>query len=546
MVCIERDAVDLVFDVRAVDDLPAANCADNSGRAIRARRILGLEATRRFGLARICVSDRGATKPAVVLDEIDDTPVCEVWNRELGDLRNHLVVVERRREGGADLAHQPGLRDVGATTEPARDLACLVADGHRARQEPVVMAVLPAQRIGILPWLTGHDGVPVLRGHVLDVGGMMKLLPSPASQRFEGSAGILVPAAVVPEPRTRRVGHPCQLRDVVGERLQLLLSLLRLLRGLDRRFVEHVLPDRGRRACDHRREQPLVLRRELVRGPRAHVRDADHLSILDQRDAVQGVKSRTAQDRADDLRLRHLAERHLMRRRSDGSGKALPHLHDQVALDLAPEPHRGAHAKQIPFAKQDRRRVHRGRRLLHHVQQALQQLVEIAAAERLGRDPIERAQRPVSRLRVAIDRGTDRDVDRFVECPQIRELRRIHDLASPHLQDAGAKHPVLGHDLREIEAFLEPLARVQLGDVDRQARLAPGPDTMWSTSTGRARSRATGSERTVTSQAATISFRFALMKAVSLVGWLVPLDSSGDMQVASSGIQVLAYSSRRL
>ena len=51
----------------------------------------------------------------------------------------------------------------------------------------------------------------------VDVVGVMDLLPAPALHLFQGCSRVVEPPAVVPEDPARFVGHPCELRDVVGE-----------------------------------------------------------------------------------------------------------------------------------------------------------------------------------------------------------------------------------------------------------------------------------------------------------------------------------------
>ncbi|HEY1811487.1 MAG TPA: hypothetical protein VGG74_03970 [Kofleriaceae bacterium] len=87
-------------------------------------------------------------------------------------------------------------------------------------------------------------------------------------------------------------------------------------------------------------------------------------------------------------------------------------------------------------------------------------------------------QRAISRSRVAIDRGRDRDIDRFVECLQVTELLGRDHVACPHPQNARAKHPVLGDNLREIEALFETYARMQLGKIERRGWHSAGTDVL--------------------------------------------------------------------
>ena len=81
--------------------------------------------------------------------------------------------------------------------------------------------------------------------------GVVDRLPAPALHLLRRRAGVLVPAAVVPEDVAVRAGHPRQLRDRVGQQPQLLLALPQ------RRLAPLPLRDVGGPAV----EQPLFRER---------------------------------------------------------------------------------------------------------------------------------------------------------------------------------------------------------------------------------------------------------------------------------------------
>src|SRR5688500_7663827 len=52
----------------------------------------------------------------------------------------------------------------------------------------------------------------------IEVVGMMDFLPSPSLHLFEGRTCIFVPTPVVPKDPSRGIGHPGELRHMVGQR----------------------------------------------------------------------------------------------------------------------------------------------------------------------------------------------------------------------------------------------------------------------------------------------------------------------------------------
>ena len=97
-----------------------------------------------------------------------------------------------------------------------------------------------------------------LGGHPFDAGRVVNLLPSPPQRLFRCHAREVVPALVVPVDVARRVGHPCELRDVVGERAKLALALGEAFGCVLRLLAKEVRKDRGARVRHHRGKDPLI------------------------------------------------------------------------------------------------------------------------------------------------------------------------------------------------------------------------------------------------------------------------------------------------
>src|SRR5579872_1029885 len=57
---------------------------------------------------------------------------------------------------------------------------------------------------------------------------MMHSFPSPAFDIFESSAGVVIPALVIPEDRSIGVCHPCELGNGIGQRTELAFTLAQL------------------------------------------------------------------------------------------------------------------------------------------------------------------------------------------------------------------------------------------------------------------------------------------------------------------------------
>ena len=137
--------------------------------------------------------------------------------------------VERQLQPPLSLHHAgfgPALLGhVGVGAQPAQNAPGGTAHRHGAGQEPAVLAVVPAQREGVLPGLSSPDGAEEAVGGAVDMVGVVDDAPVPAFRLARLCAGEVVPALIVPVDRAAGVGHPGQLRDQVGEAAELLLVL---------------------------------------------------------------------------------------------------------------------------------------------------------------------------------------------------------------------------------------------------------------------------------------------------------------------------------
>ena len=111
--------------------------------------------------------------------------------------------------------------DVGVGAEPADDLAFGIADRLCQRQKPAIFAVVTPQRKRVLPWLARHDRIVETLRDAVDQIGRMRLAPAIAAAHVTGrQARVFVPALVVPIDLAFAVSHPCELRNIIGERAE--------------------------------------------------------------------------------------------------------------------------------------------------------------------------------------------------------------------------------------------------------------------------------------------------------------------------------------
>ena len=126
--------------------------------------------------------------------------------------------------------------DVGVGAKPSQDPPLLVANGDRPGKKSTVTAIPPAERKRIFPYLAGLKATANLLYHPLHVVGMMRtLFPTLRRHLLFGGPEIVKPTLVVPEDMTLFIGHPGQLRDVIRQTAEALLTfasgILRKIEG---------------------------------------------------------------------------------------------------------------------------------------------------------------------------------------------------------------------------------------------------------------------------------------------------------------------------
>src|SRR5581483_2391882 len=88
----------------------------------------------------------------------------------------------------------------------------------RAGKKPAVLPIVSTERKCILPRLAAFKVAQEFFLHPLEMVWMMDCLPTPALHLFQGGAGIVEPALIIPKNPTIRVRHPGQLRNIFSER----------------------------------------------------------------------------------------------------------------------------------------------------------------------------------------------------------------------------------------------------------------------------------------------------------------------------------------
>ena len=109
-----------------------------------------------------------------------------------------------------------GFADVGISAEPTGHFALGITNRNGAGKKRTVGTIASTKRKGIVPDFAGLEAFGDLVHDALNVVGVVHFFPTPASHLVQGSAGIIKPSLVVPEDVAFFVGHPGQLRNIVG------------------------------------------------------------------------------------------------------------------------------------------------------------------------------------------------------------------------------------------------------------------------------------------------------------------------------------------
>ena len=109
------------------------------------------------------------------------------------------------------------LGDIGVGAVPAHDGAVRAADRLGHRQEPAVPAVPAPQGEGVLPRLARRDAGGKTLGRALQVIGVVQLAPAVIGHLGGRGAGVVVPAAIVPDEVAVGLRDPGELGQRVGE-----------------------------------------------------------------------------------------------------------------------------------------------------------------------------------------------------------------------------------------------------------------------------------------------------------------------------------------
>ncbi|GAO53758.1 hypothetical protein NMD1_00764 [Novosphingobium sp. MD-1] len=177
---------------------------------------------------------------------------------------------------------------VGVGTEPRQDHAALIPDRLRARKEPAIAAVTPAQGKRVFPFAPGGDVPCELFTDTFKMIGVLDSSPPPALHVLEPGAGVVVPSAVVPVQPAIGRRDPRQLRNVVRQHAEAALAFLERFGGGE--LVGHVARDLARA------DNPAF----GIEHGRNRQRNADGRAILAQPDRFEVPHALSALDAADD------------------------------------------------------------------------------------------------------------------------------------------------------------------------------------------------------------------------------------------------------
>src|SRR4051794_15781377 len=197
----------------------------------------------------------------------------------------------------------------------------------------------------------------------------------------------LVEQLVDRQVRERRVGHALDgaqdVRCALGPLARELLA-----------FVQEPVLDRERGAVGRELEQVAVVDGELARRQRAHVHDAEHAALDEERDAEHRADALLAQDRVQDVRVVDVRDVDRPALRGDAPGEPAADGDADALLDLLLDALRRARVEhpRVLVEEQDRGGVG-PQDLRRPDQQLLEQVLEVEMRERRVGHALELRQR---------------------------------------------------------------------------------------------------------------------------------------------------------
>ncbi len=172
--------------------------------------------------------------------------------------------------------------DVGIGAEPANQLSGFVAYRLGAGQERAVEAIGGAKQVDPFPRDARSPSGGHFRDGIVHLVRVMDRAPAPALHRCEVGAGVGIPAPVVPEHASVRVGHPGQLVDILDESLE--------LAGLGKQLLLGAPPlDRHAGAMRDLTEEGQILGRPLPGGFVIDIQQGHQTLLLGDRHVDEGL-----------------------------------------------------------------------------------------------------------------------------------------------------------------------------------------------------------------------------------------------------------------
>ena len=234
MELVHRDRFEhLVGDVGHDFRLAISDHAGHPRVGSRVRRIALRQLGCKRDLGRVRMRESERMDAAVLLEQVDRTPIGDLRNGEARDGLQRSPVVEGFGEHGSRTKEEllgllrPLLRvDVRRRSDPEVDRASVVVpERHRTSEVPAVAAVGRAEAIFDLEDLSGRESLAAYVERPLQIVGMDDADPLVAGRRPRRQARVLVPAAVVVGGLAVRPCGPHDLRHRVGERTVSLFAL---------------------------------------------------------------------------------------------------------------------------------------------------------------------------------------------------------------------------------------------------------------------------------------------------------------------------------